>query len=188
VVSLAACVRSDQPRQILEPALSPVTVDWDLDFAREPLRKALGYWVSLCKDRTMPRRQELNPYRMRAFLPHVNLVQVVRESPGKPVDYIMTLEGQHTHEVYGAVGRRRLHEVLPPAIEERWRRGFGLVLEAARPARFSSSMHVGGKPWLQGEALVAPLGDEINGIEAFFAVFASWPAPGIAGHKQNAGG
>jgi hypothetical protein len=187
-MSLAACLRSEQPRQIFETALSPVNVDWNMRFEREPVKSAFEYWTSLCNGRSMPRRRELSPYRMRAFLPHVNLVQVIRECLAGPTDYIMTLEGQHAHEIYGAVAHRKLHEALPPALEERWRRGFGLALEVARPVRFFSTVHVGGEPRLQGEVLVAPLGDEIAGVEALFVVFAAWQVSADAAREQFADG
>jgi hypothetical protein len=173
-VSLAASIRSDQPRQILEPALSPLAVDWDLGFRREPTQKALAYWDFLCAGRKMPRRPELSPHSMREFLPHVNLVDLVLERADAPVDYIVSLQGQHAHQIFGPVAHRRLNEVLPPHIEQRWRLIFGLASRAARPVRWSSRMLAGGKSWLEGEVLVAPLGDECLGVESLFLVFATW--------------
>jgi hypothetical protein len=37
-------------------------------------------------------------------------------------------------------------------------------------------MSAGGKSWLAGEAVVAPLGEEARGVETLFVIFASWPA------------
>jgi hypothetical protein len=151
-------------------------VDRDLRFTREPTRKAFAYWETLCKGRKMPRRQELSPHSMREFLPHVNLVDLVRERADAPVDYIVSLEGQHAHQIFGPVAHRKLHEVLPAHVEQRWRFIFGAASQAARPMRFSSRMIAGGQTWIEGEVLVAPLGDEFLGVEALFLVFATWTA------------
>src|SRR5436309_11449465 len=63
-----------QPQQ---PELWPVTADWDLQFARAPVQKAIAYWNSLLRGRKMPARHELTPRAMKNFIPHVNLVDVV---------------------------------------------------------------------------------------------------------------
>lgn len=171
-----ASLQTKRPREILDPKLSPVAIDPALDCVSTPARQALDYWRSLCTGgRPMPRRRELSPFAMRGFLAHINLVDVVRDAEGRVVDYVLTLQGQHTHEIYGAVANRKLEEVLPPHLVERWRRGFALVCQVARPIRFSSGMDAGGKTWLAGEALVAPLG-EAGRIEALYVVFASWNA------------
>lgn len=172
-MSLNACLRAERPPPILEPKLAPIAIDWDLEFTREPTQRGHAYWKSLCNGRAMPRRGDLRPSAMRSFLPHVNLVDVVRGAPGRPADYLVTLQGQHAHEIYGAVAQRKLSDVLPPHLETRWRNGFGLVCATARPVRFSSNMEAGGKAWLAGEALMAPLGDD-ESVHALFVVFVTW--------------
>lgn len=173
-MSLSASLRAIPPREVLQPKFAPVAVDWQLECTSKPARQALDYWKMICGERAMPRRQALSPFAMRGFLQHVNLVDIVRDGDGRVTDYVMTLEGQHTHEVFGAVARKKLDEALPPHLVQRWRNGFGLVCEVVRPVRFFSSMDVGGKAWLAGEALIAPLGDN-DIIEALYVAFASWP-------------
>jgi hypothetical protein len=179
-VSLSASLRAEGPREILEPNLSPVDIDWELNCLRDATRQALHYWQSLCGGRRMPRRSELRPAAMRSFISHVNLVDVVRSSPAAPDDYIVTLEGHHAHEIYGAVAHRRLDEILPPHLEQRWRNGFSLVRQVERPVRFSSTMNAGGRSWLAGESLMAPLGEEGRGVEALFVVLVTWSVQGRA--------
>ena len=174
-MSLGAFLRSERPRQILAPTLSPVTIDWNLGFVRETTKSAYAYWLSLCNGRKMPRRQELSPSRMRGFLQHVTLVSIVRDQPDGAMDFMVTLQGQHTHDIYGPVAHRRLHEVLPAHLEQRWRDGLELAAESARPVRLSSRMSADGKSWLAGEVLIAPLGDDNQGVEGLFAALASWP-------------
>ncbi|HEY3639067.1 MAG TPA: PAS domain-containing protein [Rhizomicrobium sp.] len=178
-MSYAAPSRPAQQRAILDPALAPVIVDWELQFSRPPLKRASAYWSSLCGERKMPRRQELSPSRMREFLPHVNLIDIVRESPDGVPDFIVTLQGQHGYEIYGALAHRPLDEALPPLVAQRWRQSFLVCCHAGRPVRFRSQMSIGGKAWLEGEVLVAPLGDEETGVQSLFAVFACWQAEGF---------
>jgi hypothetical protein len=117
----------------------------------------------------------------------VNLIDIVREFSGGPADYVVTLEGQYLREIYGPVAHRRLHEVLPTHVEQRWRRGFEAACQAARPVRFSSSMFAGGNSLLHGEVLIAPLGDETQGVEALFVVIATWPAQEPAANDRLTG-
>lgn len=178
---LAASLRSNHLRPALEPSVSPLVLDWELAFERAPTKQAFAYWQSLCKGRITPRRRELSPMRMRPFLTHVNLVDIARAYGGAQPDYIMALQGQHSRDIYGEVAHRKLHEALPPHIVQRWLYAFGHVLEAARPARFFSSISTGGDSCLKGEALIAPLGDEDGGIGSLFVVLATWLSRETAG-------
>jgi hypothetical protein len=88
----------------------------------------------------------------------------------------VSLQGQHAHDTYGPIMQRNLGQVLPPAIEARWRSCFSIAFSAARPVRFHSRVVTGGTLWLEAEVLMAPLGDEIAGVECLFTALASWRA------------
>jgi hypothetical protein len=180
-VSYAVPLAPVQPRPILDPTLTPLILDWDLQFTRPPTQRACAYWIALCGDRKMPRRQELSPARMREFLPNVNLIDVVCDSSEATPDFRVSLQGQHGTEVYGQVANRRLEEVLPPHVVKRWREAFLTCFQAARPIRFCSKMLIGGRAWLEGEAMLAPLGDDEIGVQALFVVFVSWQAENFGG-------
>jgi hypothetical protein len=175
-VSYAAPLAPAQQRAILDPTLAPLVLDWDLKFSRQPTQRARAYWQSLCGDRKMPRRQELSPAQMRDFLQNVNLIDVVSDSSEGAPDFRVSLQGQHGTEVYGQIANRRLEDVLPPHVVLRWRETFLTCFQAARPVRFCSMMLIGGRAWLEGEALLAPLGDDEVGVQALFVVFVSWQA------------
>lgn len=170
-----------QQRSILDPTLAPLVTDWDLQFSRHPTRRACAYWISLCGDRRMPRRQELSPAKMRDYLPNVNLIDIVSDLSESTPDFRVSLQGQHGTEVYGQVANRPLDEVLPPNVVQRWRQAFLTCFEAARPVRFCSKMLIGGRAWPEGEALLAPLGDDQAGVQSLFVVFTSWQADGFGG-------
>jgi hypothetical protein len=129
----------------------------------------------------MPCRAELSPAKMRGYLPNVNLIDIVSKSFESTPDFRVSLEGQHGTEVYGQVANRPLEEVLPPNVVKRWRQAFLTCFQAARPVRFCSKMLIGGRAWLEGEALIAPLGDDETGVQALFVVFTSWQAEGFGG-------
>lgn len=152
--------------------LSPITVDWDLAFVQAPTRQGLAYWQSLRNSHQFPSRRALSPQAMRNFLGHVNLVDVVPGAGGS-FDYIISLQGEHAREVFGHLAGRKLHEILSPPLEQRWRKSFDLPRAAAAPLRLFMRAGTAGKNWLGCEALLAPLG-EAGRVHALFWVFASW--------------
>ncbi len=178
-MSYAVPLAPSQQRAILDPTLAPLIMDWDLQFTRQPTQRACAYWFSLRGDRGMPRRQELSPAKMREFLPNINLIDVVYDSSEATPDFRVSLQGQHGTEVYGQIANRRLEEVLPPHVVKRWRETFLTCFQAARPVRFCSKMLIGGRAWLEGEAFLAPLGDDETGVQSLFVVFVSWQAEGF---------
>jgi hypothetical protein len=180
-VSYAAPLAPSQQRAILDPTLAPLVLDWDLQFSRQPTQRACAYWHSLCGDRKMPRRHELSPAQMREFLQNVNLIDVVCDPSEAPPDFRVSLQGQHGTEVYGQVANRQLEEVLPPHVVKRWREAFLTCFQAARPVRFCSKMLIGGRVWIEGEALLAPLGDDKMGVQSLFVVLVSWQAENFGG-------
>lgn len=179
-MSYAAPTVPAQQRPIVDPTLAPLVIDWDLQFTRQPTQRACAYWMSLCADRKMPRRQELSPARMREFLPNVNLIDIVCDASGAIPDFRVSLQGQHGTDIYGQVANRALEEVLPPHVVQRWRQAFLTCFRAGQPVRFCSKLLIGGKAWLEGEAFLAPLGDDETGVHSLFVVFVSWQAEGSA--------
>jgi hypothetical protein len=121
----------------------------------------------------MPSRRQLSPRAMQDFLDHVNLVDVV-PGAGNSFDYVVSLQGSQSREVFGHVARRRLRDILPPPLEQRWRNSFELSRTAAAPVRLVARASTVGKNWLACEALLAPLGDGDGRVQTLFWVFASW--------------
>jgi hypothetical protein len=178
-VSYAAPLAPAQQRPILDPTLAPLITDWDLQFTRQSTQRACAYWISLRGNRKMPQRQDLSPVKMRDFLPNVNLIDIVSDVSESTPDFRVSLQGQHGTDVYGQVANRPLDEVLPPNVVQRWRQAFLTCFQAERPVRFCSKMLIGGRAWLEGEALLAPLGDRAGGVQSLFVVFTSWQAEGF---------
>ena len=161
----------------LEPdsELSPITVDWELDFLQPATRQGLAYWRSLCNGRAMPARHDLRPRAMQEFLDHVNLVDVVAD-PARGIDYVIGLQGTLARNVFGHMAGRRLDAIMRPKLAQRWRTSFDLPRTAAAPVRLFTRASSVGKNWLACEALLAPLAGSEGGINALFWVFACWSA------------
>jgi hypothetical protein len=160
-------VRHRDPTQL---ALPPVTLDWTLDFASSELKQAMAYWRSCCGQRKRPAREDLNPVGMAAFLKHVVLIDV-HHMPGAKRAYRVRLAGTYVEQVYGPISGHQVHEVLPPAISDRWQKCFDAVVAANRPLRLTGRVGFKNKSWLNGEILLAPLGDEGCPVSMIFIAF-----------------
>jgi len=160
-------VRVRDPKQL---SLPPVTMDWTLDFASGELKQAVAYWKSRCGERRYPARVDLNPKDMVRFLKHVMLVDVQHMSATSRA-YRIRLAGTSVEQVYGPITGHQIDEALPPVISDRWRECFDAVATANRPLRLTGRVGFEYMTWLQGEVLVAPLGEEGNPISMIFVVF-----------------
>jgi hypothetical protein len=156
-----------------EGELSPIAIHRDLAFVQPATRKGHAYWHGLCGERPMPARGDLRPRAMREFLDHVNLVDVIADGADR-FDYAVSLQGTRGRDLFGHMQGRRFSEMFPPALEARWRDSFEVIRVERAPMRFLTRASTFGKKWLLCEALLAPLGDEVHGLNAIFWVFASW--------------
>jgi hypothetical protein len=101
------------------------------------------------------------------------VVDVVPDS-AHAFEYLVSLQGQHAHEVLGPVAGRRLGEILSDSLAQRWRGCFELSRSAAAPVRLLTRASTRFRNWLACEALLAPLGDGAGEVQGLFWVFASW--------------
>ncbi len=155
------------------PDLPTVRIDRTLCFEHPALIRAYAYWKARRGHRTMPTRADIDPVEMREFLPHVGLVDVLKPADA-PVDYRIRLAGSHVESVFNGITGRLLSQFLEPAIEERWRYAFDLMIAEAAPLRFTARISYERKTWLISETLLAPLSDSGQGIGMLFGGFAAW--------------
>jgi hypothetical protein len=72
------------------------------DLRTSELDAALTYWEGLCAlHHRLPCRQEVDPVKMRAFLPYVILVDVLRDGRGRVADFHFRLSGTEVAARYG---------------------------------------------------------------------------------------
>jgi hypothetical protein len=154
--------------------LPPFVIDRSLSFTRPATIKALEYWRSRKGDRVMPSRADISPAALRGVLPQIALVDV----PGAgdpPTAYVIRLAGDAIIQVYGPLTGKPIDQILPPAILERWIACFDAARTGAAPIRVASRVAYQGKSWLQGEVLLAPLGQD-DRVTMLFAAMDIWPA------------
>jgi hypothetical protein len=123
----------------------------------------------------MPARPEIDPIEMRGFLPNVVLIELRRmgDAADAPVDYFIRLAGTQVEQVFGRISAGLLGDALPTKYVQRWRHLFDEAL-AQGPVRCRSKVGFREQTFLEGEVLVAPLGDGERPA-MLFVVFAFWP-------------
>jgi hypothetical protein len=155
----------------VDSPFSPNSFDFTLAFEREPNRLACAYWQSRCEGRAMPTRADLNPVAMKAFTPHISIVELRPADPG--TDYFLRRAGARWEDVYGAMTGKYMHDILPPHLLPCWQEIFEAATSSGKPVRVTTQVDFEGKTWLSIEMLVAPLGAE-GTVNMLFVSFVSW--------------
>lgn len=157
--------------------LPPVEIGRDLVFRCAENTAAIAYWRSKCRGRSMPARSDIDPAEMRAFLPHVGLIETPDGSAARP-DYRIALAGTAIEAVLGPLTGRLLQEAVPPMIARRWRSTYEIVMTEAAPIRAVSRVSFETHNFLMAELLVTPLSSEPLRIDTLFLSLAFWSEPG----------
>ena len=152
----------------------PLAFDWTLQFERSETILARDYWSSKYSNGRMPRRSDLVPKQMKAFMPHIGLIEV---RPAPVDDYFIRLAGSRWEDVFGAMRGKFLRDFLPTHIEGRWRLLFDSVCAAKLPVRVSTHITFEDKHWIATEMFVAPLSDNGGALSMLFMCFTSWTDP-----------
>ncbi len=126
------------------------------------LLQGYDYWESKRRDRAMPARADLDPIEMKAFLPHIVLTDVLRDSaPDLPLDFRYRLMGTavDSHMSRRFTGLRLSELPAQRAGSQMWQ-NFSEVVEQRQP-RFHRVPYVGPqKDFLSLIDLVLPLSDD----------------------------
>lgn len=157
--------------------LPPVEVSRELVFRCAESSAASAYWQSKLRDRTMPARADIDPIEMRAFLPHVGLIETPDGSTARP-DYRITLAGTAIEEVLGPLTGRLLQEAVPPVIARRWRSLYDVVMKEAVALRAVTRVSWADRNYLMGECLAAPLSSDGRHVDTLFIAVGFWSETG----------
>jgi hypothetical protein len=141
----------------IEAVSLAIAYDESCGFEHPALQAAFSHWQKLCAGRTMPKRTELVPREMAAFIAHLGLVEIRRQDDGG-VDYFVRLSGSRIDEVIGPRSQRMLTDGLSAEMGARWRAQFDHVLKHSRPLRASGRIAYRNMAWFEIECLYAPLG------------------------------
>jgi hypothetical protein len=131
------------------------------------LRQGVAYWNAKCGERMMPARTDLDPAEMIAILPHVILIDVLRE----PLDFryrlIGTITEEHMAEPYTG---RRLSEISHQRAPSRIWSCCERVVESQQPLR-SDIPYVGPKQdFTTIEDIMLPLASDGATVDMIFVV------------------
>ncbi len=157
--------------------LPPVEIGRDMVFRCPENGAGIAYWRAKRGGRKMPARADIDPLEMRAFLPHVGLLETPDGSPERP-DYRIALAGTAIEAVLGPLTGRLLQEAVPPIIARRWRSLYDVVIAEAVPLRAVSRVAFSAKNFLMGEVLAAPLSADGRRIDTLFITLVFWSEPG----------
>lgn len=138
------------------------------------LRELLRYWHSKCgadgMDVRLPGRADLDPLELRGLLPHIYLIDVVRQSGTDRLQFRIRLLGERHVEVYGLglVGKV-IDDVFPPAVAAEFNRLYAAVVGRRAPLINRGQVSwIRNKEWLHYEGLHAPLSSDGSTIDAIF--------------------
>ena len=108
---------------------------------------------------------------MRAFIAHVSLTDILFADDGS-ASYFVRLAGTEIERVLGRRSGKMLLDGVPKEMVARWLMPHERVRQSGMPLRGFGRIAFGGKVWLRGEYLHAPLG-EIDTPIGIFGAFAA---------------
>jgi hypothetical protein len=157
----------------------------DFDPKTPELRQALDYWRGKCAGRAMPRRIDIDPVEMRAWLAGTFLADVYFDSAsGRPADVHFRVAGAAVGELYGMeLTNRSLSEVDMDGYRYQGFANYLCVVEQRQP-KYSISRYVGddGKPHSY-EMLLMPLTRDGSACDMLLGVM--MPLPGSGEHEDG---
>ena len=136
------------------------------NLAQPVLRPVLDYWEGKRSGRKLPRRSDIDPLELKAYLSHLFLVDVL---PGAEFRY--RLIGSAITERYGRNSTgRTVREIYAgaPLIAEWLTDMMSAVTRSARPVLASGPLAAIGKEHVVSESLHLPLADEAGSVTQIF--------------------
>lgn len=154
----------DEARRVLEAAKSPVIV------------AGYEYWLQkrALSRRSLPGRQHLDPVEMKAFLPHVVLIDVVRE--GTHCRFRNRLNGTHVTNIFGRDGTGKFIEHIGylHVFDDLYRR-FAAAVDEKALVYGTSPSPVQKLDFMEYEHLTLPLATDGHTVDMLFGVRCALP-------------
>ncbi len=121
------------------------------------LRQLLAYWEHARPGTALPGRKDIDPIEIPRLMPHVALLDVLRD----PLDYRYRLVGTNIVAMtgYDRTGKRA-REIFPAAVMEATVRLLENLVAKRKPLAFAGRMFWIGKDYRHFEALVLPLASD----------------------------
>src|SRR5271155_1371775 len=139
-------------------AAAPSRCDPTLAFETPMLGRALALWQEKAVGREIPSRRDMGARALKAFLPHVTIVDVVGEGAARR--YRFRLLGTAVADLFGNLTGKFVDEAIVSPFRERWSAIMSATLDAGAPLRFFGRVEYNNRDYLSLELLLAPLSDE----------------------------
>jgi len=139
----------------------------DLDQATPKLQMGYRYWDAKRAGRTMPARADIDPAEMVPFLPHVVLVDVLRDPPDFRYRLMGTAVDAHMTRHYTGVRLSEVPHQRPPSVM--WS-NFETVARERAPL-LTNVPYVGPhKEFLRVQDIILPLSADGHTVDILFAI------------------
>jgi hypothetical protein len=135
----------------------------DLNFASAKLNALLAIWRGLADENQIPKRKDLTPQRLRAYLSDIAIYERVTELDGRE-RWRARVMGAKFSSVMGNYNGKFFDEVIPAKFLKRWYAAPNATLAARVPLRFVSRSETADKGFITGEYLMAPLIGDDGGL------------------------
>ncbi|HTT99297.1 MAG TPA: PAS domain-containing protein [Rhizomicrobium sp.] len=128
----------------------------DASFSNAKLNALLSLWRGLPAQDGIPRRRDLTPQLLRAYLTDIAIYERLICPDGRERWRVRVMGGKFG-EVLGDFNGKYFDEAVPPQHRARWQAAPEAVLAARTPLRFVSRSETADKGFITGEYLMAPL-------------------------------
>jgi hypothetical protein len=124
-------------------------------FDNPALSGALALWREKARGRTMPARSDMTARLMKAYMPHMSLLEKVQTAKGPR--YRVRLHGTALASYAGDMTGKFLDEFVPANLIGSYTSVYDTVLELLEPVRLVRDFQLPEFDYLAGESLIAPL-------------------------------
>lgn len=140
-----------------------------LDHATALLRNGYEYWNAKRGDRPMPARRDIDPAEITALLPHVVLIDVLRDSDFGPLDFRYRLMGTAIEgHLEGRYTGHRMSEIPHQQPPGRLWSNFETVVKTREPL-ITRVPYIGPhKDFLAAQDLITPLSSDGSNVDMLF--------------------
>jgi hypothetical protein len=158
----------DDYNRLAERDRWPSRVDHALSFDAPLLREALAVWRSAAGSRPLPLRTDMTPRRMKRFLAHVAVLDVVREH-GR-VRFRIRVTGTALERTFGGMTGTFLDESLSEPFRSRWVATLNVPLVARCAVRSVGRVEFRDQSYLVAETFYGPMGADIAAPDSMLVV------------------
>jgi len=146
---------AEKYNRLMEQTNAPGRCDPDLQFETPQLIKLLSVWQEHSAGRDTPLRRDLNAHSLRAFLPNIIIVDVVKQDDR--LRYRIRLTGTVISTILGDHTGKFVDDAVVSPFRERWNAAFDLTVETGGPILLKGRLEYREQHYLVMEILLAPM-------------------------------